>query len=136
MTLSSIVADIKAALGNITGLKVLDHAAESISQVPAVIIAHDRPVIVWDEALAGTTHRIRLRVVVLVRSGDVAGAWDDLENLLAPTTADHATSIRGAINAHVISGTVRVTEAEAVGRILWAGAPYWGCILRVEVLDG
>ena len=109
-------------LSTISGLKVLDHPADSISEFPAaVVMFQSRDV---SDTLAGNDFTGELKVVLLVSSSNTKEAYDTLDSFMDPLGAN---SIEAAMSADVTWGGKvddgRLVSVNNVGRRkLWGGS--------------
>ena len=112
---------LAALLSTISGLRVLDYPADSISEFPAaVILFESRDAL---ETLGGSTFTGKLKVVLLVSSANTQQAYDSLDQLMDP---QGASSIEAAVDADTTWGANvddgRLVSIDNVGqRKLWGG---------------
>ena len=119
------IRDAKDGLGsllsNITGLKVLDHPADSINEFPvAVVLFESRDAI---ETLGGSSFTGKILVMLLVSSAHTKEAYDTLDQLMDPLGT---SSVEAAVDAdNTWGGNVddgRLVSVDNVGqRKLWGG---------------
>ena len=109
-------------LSTISGLRVLDHPADSIGEFPsAVVMFESRNA---SDTLAGNGFTGELKVVLLVSSSNTKEAYDTLDSFMDPLGAN---SVEAAINADVTWGGKvddgRLVSVDNVGRRkLWGGS--------------
>ena len=109
-------------LSTISGLRVLDHPADSISEFPsAVVMFESRNA---SDTLAGSGFAGELKVVLLVSSSNTKEAYDTLDSFMDPLGAN---SIEAAISVDVTWGSKvddgRLVSIDNVGRRkLWGGS--------------
>ena len=109
-------------LATISGLRVLDHPADSISEFPsAVVMFESRNA---SDTLAGSGFAGELKVVLLVSSSNTKEAYDTLDSFMDPLGAN---SIEAAISADVTWGSKvddgRLVSVNNIGRRkLWGGS--------------
>ena len=112
---------LASMLSNISGLKVLDYPADSVSEFPvAVALFESRNTA---ETLGGSSFTGEVRVVVLVSSANTKEAYDTLDEFMAPLGTN---SIEAAVDAdNTWGGNVddgRLVTVDNVGqRKLWGG---------------
>ena len=119
------IRDAKDGLGtllsNVTGLRVLDHAPDSVNEFPAaVVLFESRDAI---QTLGGSSFAGKMKVVLLVSSGNTKQAYDTLDGFMDPLGTN---SIEAAIDADPTwGGNVddgRLVGVDNVGqRKLWGG---------------
>ena len=109
-------------LSTLSGLRVLDHPADSICEFPsAVVMFESRNA---SDTLAGNGFAGELKVVLLVSSSNTKEAYDTLDSFMDPLGAN---SVEAAINADVTWGGKvddgRLVSVDNVGRRkLWGGS--------------
>ena len=106
----------------ISGLRVLDHPADSLSEFPAAVIMFESRDA--SDTLAGSDFTGELKVVLLASSSNTKEAYDTLDSFMDPLGAN---SIEAAINADVTWGGKvddgRLVSVDNVGRRkLWGGS--------------
>ena len=109
-------------LSAISGLRVLDHPADSISEFPAAVVMFESRDA--SDTLAGSDFAGELKVVLLVSSSNTKEAYDTLDSFMDPLGA---SSIEAAISADVTWGGKvddgRLVSVNNVGlRKLWGGS--------------
>ena len=119
------IKDAKDGLGTllstISGLRVLDYPADSISEFPAVVALFESRDAV--ETLGGSSFTGKIKVILLVASANTKEGYDTLDEFMAPLGAN---SVEAAVdadntwNAKVDDG--RLVSVDNVGlRKLWGG---------------
>ena len=112
---------LSTLLATISGLKVLDYPADSISEFPAaVVLVESRDAL---ETLGGSTFSGKIKVVALVSSSNTQEAYDTLDGMMDPLGT---TSIESAVDADPTwGGNVddgRLVSIDNIGqRRLWGG---------------
>ena len=108
-------------LSAISGLSVLGHPADSISEFPAAVVMFESRDA--SDTLAGSDFTGELKVVLLVSSSNTKEAYDTLDSFMDPLGAN---SIEAVINDDVTWGGKvddgRLVSVNNVGlRSLWGG---------------
>ena len=108
-------------LATISGLRVLDHPVDSISEFPAAVVMFESRDA--SDTLAGSDFKAELRIVLLVSSSNTKEAYVTLDSFMDPLGAK---SIEAAINADATWGGKvddgRLVSINNVGqRKLWGG---------------
>ncbi len=122
-------------LATISGLRVLDHPADSISEFPsAVVMFESRNA---SGTMAGSDFAGELKVVLLVSSSNTKEAYDTLDSFMDPLGAN---SVEAAINADVTWGGKvddgRLVSVDNIGRRkLWGGS-YVAADFHVRFVKG
>ena len=109
-------------LSTISGLRVLDHPADSISEFPAAVVMFESRDV--SDTLAGGDFTGELKVVLLISSSNTKEAYDTLDSFMDPLGVN---SIEAAINADTTWGGKvddgRLATIDNVGqRKLWGGS--------------
>ena len=119
------IKDAKDGLGTllstISGLKVLDYPADSVSEFPAALVLFESRDAT--ETLGGSTFLGRVKVIVLVSSASTKEAYDTLDLFMDPLGT---SSVEAAVDAdNTWGGKVddgRLAKVDNVGqRRLWGG---------------
>ena len=109
-------------LSAISGLRVLDYPADSISEFPAAVVMFESRDA--SDTLAGSGFTGELKVVLLVSSSNTKEAYDTLDSFMDPLGPN---SIEAAVDADVTWGGKvddgRLVSINNVGRRkLWGGS--------------
>ena len=112
---------LAARLSTITGLRVLDYPAESVSEFPAAIVLFESRDTA--RALGGSSFGGKIKVVLLVSSANTQQAYDTLDQFMDPLGS---SSIEAAVDGdNTWGGKVddgRLVSIDNVGqRKLWGG---------------
>lgn len=129
---------LKTRLETMTGVRVINQPAETVSQFPvAIVLTED---IDYRQAFSGNTFRGIWRVIVLISKGDWLQGFAELDNYLNPVDpgGGDPRSIKVAIETdRTLGGKVDwalVMRAENIGtRDLW-GSIYIGADFLIEYL--
>lgn len=112
---------LSTLLSNISGLKVLDYPADSVSEFPAAAVLFESR----DAAstMSGSSFSGRIKVVLLVSSTDTKQAYDTLDLFMDPVGT---SSVEAAVDADATWGGKvddgRLVSIDNVGlRKLWGG---------------
>jgi hypothetical protein len=133
------IKDIKdglaTLLNTITGLRVFDYPVDSVSSFPtAIILLESRNPIT---TLGGSSFTGKMKVTLLVSSGNTRNAYDSLDRYIDPLGT---RSIEAAVDAdNTWDGSVddgRLVSVDNVGqRKLWGGA-YVGADFHFAFVKG
>ena len=107
---------LKTLLETITGLRVYDHAPDSINEFPAAVIMFTGRTARDGMTLGGSSFTGRITVTLLVSKGDSLEAQDELDKYMAPLGS---FSIEAAVDADNTWGSKvddgRLVEVQNVG---------------------
>ena len=122
-------------LSAISGLRVLDHPADSISEFPAAVVMFESRDV--SDTLAGSDFKGALKIVLLVSSSNTKEAYDTLDSFMDPLGAK---SIEAAVSADVTWGGKvddgRLVSVDNVGRRkLWGGS-YFAADFHIRFVKG
>ncbi|MCH8205981.1 MAG: hypothetical protein IH956_03150 [Chloroflexi bacterium] len=108
-------------LSGISGLRVLDHPADSINEFPAAVVLFESRDAM--ETLGGSTFAGKIKVVLLVSSANTLQAYDTLDQYMDPLGSSSIEATEDADNTwggNVDDG--RLVSLDNVGqRKLWGG---------------
>ena len=112
---------IGTRLSTLSGLRVLDHPAESINEFPAAVVLFESRDAA--QTLGGSSFAGKIKVVLLVSSANTQQAYDTLDQYMDPLGT---SSIEAAVDADNTWGSKvddgRLVSVDNVGhRKLWAG---------------
>ena len=87
----------------------------------------------YDRTMGGSDVRYRLELLLLVDSGDLKQAWDDVASYVAPAGGP---SVKAAVDGNLGGSAdwARVLGVKRVGRVAYGRGAYWGAAFQVENL--
>ena len=132
MSLAEVQAGLVAQLETIGGLRVYWESPPGPPEVPAILAGHGGVSAKYDRTMGGSDVRYRLELLLLVDSGDIKQAWDDVASYVAPTGG---ASVKAAVDGNLGGSAdwARVLGVKRVGQVAYGRGAYWGAAFQVEV---
>lgn len=130
--LKNLKDGLTTRLQTIAGLQVLDQSTQQVNQFPAAVILTDP--LDYEEVMGGANNlRGVFRVTLFVNSADAVGAWEALDEFLAPVgTSSIAAAVRADRTLGGNADWADLKRAENIRRRELPGGDYVGADFLVH----